>query len=226
MRKYERVKKVNELILLISSLDRRFFYSEKSFNGTKNVVSRFSLQNGRIHFLDSYSLKVIKSFPDSKEWLGFSNSITLQLLIKQFVLFIRTGEPLTKLCYDNWYYSEQSIKKIENKMVELGFLIKEKEKTELQKIRELIYAKKKEIIELQNKELLLMLNVKNFKDGDTLVQKKSKGVKGEKDIKYVNCYITNSTLRGYRMKKDGSHKENSEIIHNLKTLTKEGSNDE
>ena len=120
--KLQRIRKVNELIKLIASLDRKFFYSKKAYDGTKDSYSEFSFEKNRVCYLDNYSRKKIKQFPNDKYWNGFSNGGTLKGLIKDLVRFIRFGKPIYT-GYSCWYwgYEEESVKKIEDKMFEIGF---------------------------------------------------------------------------------------------------------
>lgn len=112
-----RVEKVNELLKLISSLDRNFFTDKDGF------MSHFVIENKRVCYIDKYTRKIIRQFSECGRWNGFSNGGTLREFIRQLVVYIRKGKPRYKEYYfNNWGYSEESKKIIKDKMIEIGFL--------------------------------------------------------------------------------------------------------
>ena len=113
----ERIIKVNELIKLITSLDRDIFTDKDGF------ISYFTIINNRVAYIDKYTRNIIKQFPEFGSWNGFSNGGTMREFVRQLVLFIRNGKPRYRDYYfTNWGYSEESNKKIKNKMIEIGFV--------------------------------------------------------------------------------------------------------
>lgn len=123
--KEQRIEIVNEIIKTIASTGRRFFY-----NKDNDFTAKIILRNGRLFFIDDYTQKEIYlHMPDYRRWRNFSHGGTMKGLIKDFKDFIMTGEYSNHnngygglYCY-HWGYSKEDIKIVQDKALELGYLI-------------------------------------------------------------------------------------------------------
>src|SRR3546814_9974265 len=115
--KTERLTQANELIGLISSCGRRFFY-----NKTHDRIARLELcKRGRVYFVDDYTGKRIYTHRTgiTSRWHGFSHGGTLRSLVENLRDYIMFGTPLPHgpivPAYQSsqgniWGYDEQSAK--------------------------------------------------------------------------------------------------------------------
>ncbi|MGX5609508.1 hypothetical protein ACWKTZ_24360 [Bacillus cereus] len=116
----KRMNDVNELIKLISSLDRRFFYSQYT-----NQISYFSFDT-ELFYVDSYSGKKLYITDEQNSPMeGFNGGGTLWDLVKSFRKFIVTGEKgFLGGFKETWAYSYESTMKARQKAKEIGFIDK------------------------------------------------------------------------------------------------------
>lgn len=118
----ERMNKVNELIELISSIDRRFFYSK-----SKDKVAKFIEGKTTVFYIDDYTQETIHLRNVCKDG-GFSHGGTLWGLVHDFKEWIITGKHSNSrngyggLYCPHWGYTEESMKRIQEKGKEIGFL--------------------------------------------------------------------------------------------------------
>lgn len=91
--KEERLETINQLIKFISERGRKFFYTKDTID-KENVdsVAYMKLKNGRIYFVDNYTLHEIAVINNYRDWKGFSHGGTLRALVLDFAEFIRTGK--------------------------------------------------------------------------------------------------------------------------------------
>jgi hypothetical protein len=95
--KIERIRHANEVLDVISSHGRRFFYSK-----TYDRVARFSLTDtGRIQFTDDYIGEPFEP-KDGVRWKHFSHGGTMRALIESLTNYIRTGEPIANGYFGPW----------------------------------------------------------------------------------------------------------------------------
>lgn len=122
--KIARLEQVNELIKVISSYGRRFFYDEASGRIAYMTMGK----GGHLYFVDDYSLKLIY-VAYSGRWSGFSHGGTLRNLIEAFSHYIRSGEclPLGLIGpqrMDNqsniWGYSNAEMEKCRQEALKTG----------------------------------------------------------------------------------------------------------
>jgi elongation factor P hydroxylase len=118
----ERMNKVNELIEFISGIDRRFFY-----NKSKDKVAKFVEGKTTVFYIDDYTQETIHLRNVCKD-RGFSHGGTLWGLVHDFKEWIITGKHSNGrngyggLYCPHWGYTEEGMKKIQEKGKEIGFL--------------------------------------------------------------------------------------------------------
>lgn len=105
--KGKRLEIANKMIKIISDHGRRFFYSPKN-----KCIAYFKIKNGRIYFVDEYSLKEI--YLHYKCWhKGFTNGGTLRCLIENLKEYIigRKEFPLYQVEFggEYWGYSDEEM---------------------------------------------------------------------------------------------------------------------
>ena len=116
--KQERVEHANQLIRIIGSHGRRFFY-----HAPENRFARMELRNGRVYFIDDYSDRAIYTHPvpTGSRWPGFSHGGTLRALVEDMRDYITKGNPVRpwtiapQYCYAEgnvWGYDEQAAKAV------------------------------------------------------------------------------------------------------------------
>jgi hypothetical protein len=88
--KQERVDQANELIKIIGSHGRKFF-----FNKEENRFAKFELRNGRVYFIDDYRSAAI--YIDIRgQWRGFSHGGTLRALVLDMREYIVNKTPVPR----------------------------------------------------------------------------------------------------------------------------------
>jgi len=132
-RKEERLAHANELIQIIASHGRRFFYRDTSSarstilrekNGhAGGNVSQLELRRGRVFYIDSYSGKAIYTHKTvwANRWAGFSNGGTLRSLVEDLRDYVLHGTQISSwkiglprsadgsLADNTWGYSEEAL---------------------------------------------------------------------------------------------------------------------
>lgn len=89
---------VNELLYIIGSNGRRFFYSPSS-----NRYAHFLSRRGRLVLCDHYSgVLIYMHQPPSNPWHGFSGGGTLKHVAQQLKHFIWTGTPIQPRIFGPW----------------------------------------------------------------------------------------------------------------------------
>lgn len=90
--KGQRLEHANQLIQIISSHGRRFFYSDK----TKRTAFFFLNHNSRVYFVDEYTGKAIYTHKTTftNKWSGFSHGGTLRALVEAMRDYIVKGTHL------------------------------------------------------------------------------------------------------------------------------------
>ncbi len=91
--KRQRAEHVNEVMRIIASHGRRFFYS-----ATSNRYASIEVDaRGRVWFIDDYSGKAIYTHPTgfTNRWRGFTHGGTLRSLVEAFRDYITNGVPLS-----------------------------------------------------------------------------------------------------------------------------------
>ena len=86
MSKQDRIENINQLIVCISNVGRRFFYKQGN-------VSYMKIKGGRIYFADDYTKKDVAVINNYKDWPNFSHGGTLRALVLDFAEYIRIGAP-------------------------------------------------------------------------------------------------------------------------------------
>lgn len=89
--KQERVEHANQLIQIIGSHGRRFFY-----HAPANRFARLELRNGRVYFVDEYSERAIYTHRTGfySRWRGFTHGGTLRSLVEDMRDYITDGTPV------------------------------------------------------------------------------------------------------------------------------------
>lgn len=93
-----RIENANQVLCVISSHGRRFFWSEKH-----NRVSRFIGTTTAVHYVDHWTGSIIDTAAD-KDWHGFTNGGTLRGLVEALAHYIRTGDPISSGHFGPWDY--------------------------------------------------------------------------------------------------------------------------
>lgn len=111
--KQQRVEHANQLIDVIATHGRRFFYRQES-----GRVARLELDaRGRVWLIDEYSGARIYTHdtPFGNNWRGFSHGGTMRGLIERMRDYITSGVPLNSGCIappmsygDMWGYGEDA----------------------------------------------------------------------------------------------------------------------
>lgn len=97
MSKTDRLKSVNELVEVISSCGRRFFFSK-----TKGVVASVEIdQRGRVWWNDDYSGKRIYTHYPYR-WRGFTHGGTLKHLVMCLRDFVCKGQTIPPYVLGPW----------------------------------------------------------------------------------------------------------------------------
>lgn len=101
LEKQQRVEHCNELIRLIGSCGRRFFY-----NAEHDRYAYMEIVRGRIYIVDDYSGKRIytRYTPFGNRWKGFSHGGTLRDLVERMRDYIAEGKkiPIGYLPLERW----------------------------------------------------------------------------------------------------------------------------
>lgn len=89
--KQERVEHANQLIRIIGSHGRRFFYRPAA-----DRYARIELRNGRVYFIDDYSGRAIYTHRTgfTSRWRGFTHGGTLRALVEDMRDYITDGTPV------------------------------------------------------------------------------------------------------------------------------------
>lgn len=122
-KKEKRCEQANELINVIANSGRKFFNYEE--NG--GSIGCFELRNGRTYFIDGYMGKSIYAYENRFFRQKFSEGGTMQALVLDIAEWIRTGEPTNAkngyggVYCDYWGYSDEAMKEIREKAIEIGF---------------------------------------------------------------------------------------------------------
>ena len=113
----ERLKSVNELIILIASCGRKFFRY-------KNNIARFekSGERQKIWYIDRYTQKKVYPYPQAVGNPNFCEGHTLWCLVMDLRKYIMDGIQLVNLNSDYWGYHNEDIKKIYDKAYSLGIV--------------------------------------------------------------------------------------------------------
>ena len=119
-----RIDIVNQIIELISTKGRRFFYNTKT-----NFTSKVFEKNKKIYFIDDYNLEEIPLHLESGgKWNKFSHGGTLKALLLDFNDFITTGEKSNHnhgyggLYCTHWGYPETDMLEIQELAKSLKYL--------------------------------------------------------------------------------------------------------
>jgi hypothetical protein len=116
----DRMNKVNELIEVIASIDRKFFYSK-----SKERIGKF-IEGKKLFFVDEYTGEKVYPYYSGRK--KFSHGGTLWGLINDFREWIITGEysnghnGYDGLYCTHWGYTVEGMFKIQEKGKEIGFL--------------------------------------------------------------------------------------------------------
>ncbi len=116
----KRLSDINELIELISSLDRRFFYSK-----SKDRIANFEFSNkGKLFFRDNYTGERIYPYD-----LGhgsprkFSHGGTMWEIVQEFAKFITKGKTGRLIDFkETWAYTYESTMKVREKAKDIGYI--------------------------------------------------------------------------------------------------------
>ena len=93
-----RIENANQVLRVISSHGRRFFWSQ-----THNRVSHFIRTTTAVYYVDHWTGSIIDTATD-KDWHGFTNGSTLRRLVEDLAQYIRTGEPISSEHFGPWSY--------------------------------------------------------------------------------------------------------------------------
>lgn len=116
----ERMKKVNELIEVIASIDNRFFYTDKY-----DRVAKFVEGKTTTLWFEEYTGKIISITDENRN--KFTHGGTLWRLVNDFKLWILTGDYEEKGYWGlnsirHWGYSDDGVAKVMAKGREIGFV--------------------------------------------------------------------------------------------------------
>lgn len=127
--KQDRLNTVNAIIEEIAKRGRRFFYDEDN-NATGHFIMK---PNGRIKFVDQYFLRELHIYPRVGDFCPkprhFSHGGTMWGLVKDMRDFIQKGGYTNHdhgyggLYCPHWGYPKEDMKAIQDKAIELGYLI-------------------------------------------------------------------------------------------------------
>lgn len=123
----KRVRQANELIQLIATTGRKFCnYLNRVERGGE--ISHFKLMNNRVYYVDGFTHKEIYAY--GRRFFSnryFSEGGTLQALMLDLSLYIRTGEATNgvngygRVFGNAWSYPEEDMSEIRAKALEIGF---------------------------------------------------------------------------------------------------------
>ena len=90
--KQRRTEQINQVIRIIGSHGRRFFFNQAANRSARMEVD----QRGTVWFIDDHSSQRIFTHKTNwgGRWRGFSHGGTLRSLVEGFRDYIRTGEPM------------------------------------------------------------------------------------------------------------------------------------
>lgn len=91
--KLERLAHANELIRIIGSYGRRFFW-----NSEHGRFAYFEMRLGRVYLIDDYTGKAIYTHRTgfANRWRGFSHGGTLRSLVEDMRDYIMTGQQIVR----------------------------------------------------------------------------------------------------------------------------------
>jgi hypothetical protein len=91
--KQERLENANELIRIIGSHGRRFFYSKE-----RDTFARLELRNGRVWWVDDYRGGEVYTHRTGlhNSWRGFSHGGTLRSLVEDMRDYITSGRKIER----------------------------------------------------------------------------------------------------------------------------------
>lgn len=121
--KEQRIEIVNNIIIKIGSVGRRFFYYKRD-----GKYGQFKIINNRIYYVDEYTKDVLYAYSYKHLEKGFSHGGTLNALVLDFSEFIRTGKytngknGYSGLYCTHWGYSEVDMKDVQKHAKQLGYL--------------------------------------------------------------------------------------------------------
>ncbi|KOF55702.1 hypothetical protein AGR56_17845 [Clostridium sp. DMHC 10] len=119
----ERMNKINELIEVIASVDRRFFYSK-----SKDRTGKF-IEGKKLFYIDEYTGEKVYPYYSGRK--KFSHGGTLWGLVNDFREWIITGKLSNGnngyggLYCPHWGYTAEGMAKVVTKGKEIGFLKKD-----------------------------------------------------------------------------------------------------
>lgn len=124
--KESRCEKANELIKLIATRGRKFCNYEDRTDRNGHI-SYFKLINNRVYYVDGFTHKAIYAYHYRHFKRYFSEGGTLQALMQDLSLYIRTGKATNGtngyggVYCQAWGYREDDLAEIRAKAVEIGF---------------------------------------------------------------------------------------------------------
>ncbi|MCY8989995.1 hypothetical protein [Bacillus atrophaeus] len=118
----KRMNDINELIKLISNIDRRIFYCKENISGVRDQIAYFKFRK-KLFFLDNYTGEDVYPYELCHDPNGFSHGGNTWQLINSFRDFIITGKCGELRDYkEMWAYSYEGCMKIRQKAKEIGFI--------------------------------------------------------------------------------------------------------
>lgn len=129
MEREKRCELANELIRLIANEGRTFFnYEGTNYQDEVGCISHFVIKNDcDIYFVDGYTHRHIYVYQSRNFKRWFSEGGTLQALVMDLVEYIELGNSANGtngyggVYCQNWGYSEESMKVIQQKAIDIGF---------------------------------------------------------------------------------------------------------
>ena len=132
--KQARLDHANQLIQIISSHGRRFFFSEKQ----QRTASLIMALNGRIWFVDDYTGKAIYTHKTgfNHNWRGFSHGGTLRTLVEMMRDYVSKGVQIPayylgcERSFTNgniWGYSPEEMQAVREKAALLPIITAERQ---------------------------------------------------------------------------------------------------
>ena len=127
--KEQRLEIVNQIIKEIAGRGRRFFHS-------KGNIAELFIKNGKVYYKCECVSEhkpvheICLSVPDYKDLKGWYHGGTLRGLVLDFRDYIKTGNYANHnngyggLYCPHWGYPEDDMKAIQEKAIELGYLIR------------------------------------------------------------------------------------------------------
>jgi hypothetical protein len=91
--KQERLRHANDLIRVIGSHGRRFFYNKE-----RDTFARLDLRNGRVWWIDDYMGSEVFTHKTNfgNKWRGFSHGGTLRALVEDMRDYIMSGRTIER----------------------------------------------------------------------------------------------------------------------------------